>query len=58
MLLIYLKIPTSLLEDYNIDFVKRTLNILKGKRNAYFEFLNAGFISKTSFLLILAIVTN
>ena len=32
--------------------------ILKGKRNAYFEFLNDGFILKTLFFLISAIYTN
>ena len=33
-------------------------NILKGKRNAYFEFLNVGFILRTLFFLISAIFTN
>ena len=32
--------------------------ILKGKRNAYFEFLNVGFILRTLFFLISATYTH
>ena len=32
--------------------------ILKGKRNAYFEFLNVGFILRTLFFLLSVIYTN
>ena len=36
----------------------RRLSILKGKRNAYFDFQNVGFILRTNFVLIPAIYTH
>ena len=38
-----------------VVWVIRELTILKGKRNAYFEFLNVGFLLRTLFFLISAI---
>ena len=37
---------------------KNKNNILKGKRNAYFLFLDVGFIFRTLFFLISAIYTH
>ena len=51
-----------MVEDNIKPLLGKTLHdmfyILKGKRNAYFEFLNVGFILRTLFFLISAIYTH
>ena len=48
------------LNQHNLDYCnccKRDENKLKGKKNAYFEFQNDGFILSTLFFLLPAIYT-
>ena len=40
---------------YNTYLYHLKINILKGKRNAYFDFQNVGFIMSTNFVLFTAI---
>ena len=47
---------TLVLTIYSVFFSPHI--ILKGKRNAYFEYLNVGFILRTFFFLISAIYTH
>ena len=53
-------VDNSYLQERNNNVRTRTipLYILKGKRNAYFEFLNVGFILRTYLFLISAINTH
>ena len=44
--------------EFFVFTMKQIASILKGKRNAYFEFLNVGFILITLFFLISEIVTH